>query len=128
MAYPWPGFGTFQFTKYERPAYNADTGWKPSISTARNRALGALTDSVVTMALGSLEREFSVMLSQSRMEELQALVGTTATFTGWTRPTPDSRPAYLESVVQDAEILRTSNKAGEQTDERRNVRVSLTSQ
>lgn len=129
MAYPWPGFGSFLFNADERPAHDDDTDWVVNITAAKNRALGALTDSITLLSLGSKTREFSVYLTSDRLVTLQALVGQTATFCDWKRPTPDSRQAFLESVQQDAVVMRTSNSRGLSTsDQRRKVRIALTSQ
>ncbi len=129
MAYPWPGFGTFQFNADERPSNVDDSGWVVAVTAAKGRALGALSDSVTLMALGSRTRDLSVYMTADRLASLQALVGTTATFCDWGRPTPDTRQAYLDSVTQGDEVLRVSNFRGLQaTDQRRKVRVSLTSQ
>ncbi len=129
MAYPWPSFGTFLFNATERPAVEEDTGWVVNISASKSRALGALTDSITLTALGSRQRDFSIYLAEDRLLEFLALVGTTAAFCDWTRPTPDNRQAFLDSAVQSSEILRVSNFRGLSTsDQRRKVRVSLTSQ
>lgn len=129
MPYPWPSFGSFQFNASERPPIDGDTGWVVGITAQKGRALGALTDSVTVMALGSRTRNLEIYLAEDRLAELQALVGTTAAFCDWTRPTPDSRQAFLESVEQGNELIRVGNFRGlSQSDQRRKVRVSLTSQ
>lgn len=130
MAYPWPSFGTFQFNASEKPPIEGgDTGWLVSITAARGRALGALTDSITVMAVGSQTRTLELYLAPDRLAALQALVGTTAEFCDWTRPTPDSRQAFLDSVEQDRDWIRVGNFRGlSLTDQRRKVRVSLTSQ
>lgn len=129
MPYPWPSFGTFQFNATEKPSIDDDSGWVVSITTAKTRALGALTDSITLVALGSRSRSFSIYMAEDRLAALQALVGTSAAFCDWTRPTPDSRQAFLDAVEQGDSIIRVGNSRGlSQSDQRRKVRVSLTSQ
>jgi hypothetical protein len=100
MAYPWASFGAFLFQKEERPLHGSDSGWNRSPSVSRSRPLGASTDDIVALAIGSAERSFECHLTPSRFATLQALVNTTGTFVDWDRPTPDSRSAYLQRVTQ----------------------------
>lgn len=133
MAYPWPSFSTFQWSKAEAPVYGSDTGWQVVPSYARNKVLGGLADSVVMLARGSLERRFACYLSEPRFAQLQALIGVGDTFCDWTRPTPDSRPAVL--MAADAgETVQTGNSDGQKDADnraltrRRRVEVTFVSQ
>lgn len=129
MAYPWPSFGTFLFNAGEKPALDGDSGWVVNITSAKGRALGALSDSVTVMALGSKTRTLEIYLAEDRLLALQAFVGTTASFCDWTRPTPDSRQAFLDSVEQGTDVIRVGNFRGLNTSaERRKVRILLTTQ
>lgn len=101
MSYPFAGLGSFLFDRDEHPIFSSDMGWnraRPSID--RQRPLGSATDSIVTIALGSAERSFSMYLSPDRAVELEQMVNTTADFTDWTRPEPDTRQAFLASVIR----------------------------
>lgn len=100
MAYPWAGFGTFLFQRDEQPIFGTDTSWggrQPSY--AQSRPLGSAIDSIVTMAIGSAQRQFECHLSPDRFDVLEALVNTSALFTDWKRPTPDSRNAVLMTLI-----------------------------
>ncbi len=100
MSYPWPSFGGFHFQKNERPIPKSDSGWNVVLSVTEQRPLGTATSSIVVMAVGSQRRRFECYLSPNRFATLQALLNTTAAFTDWDRPTPNSRQAFLRSVVQ----------------------------
>jgi hypothetical protein len=129
MPYPWPSFGTFQFNATEKPSIEDDSGWVVSITAAKGRALGAVSDSITVMALGSRTRNFSIYLAEDRLAQLQALIGSVAAFCDWSRPTPDSRNAFLDTVEQGDAIIRVGNSRGlSLSDQRRKVRVTLTSQ
>lgn len=133
MAYPWPSFSTFQWTKAESAVYGTDTGWQLAPSFARNKVLGGVADSVIVLARGSMERSFTCYLSEPRLAELQALVGIADTFCDWTRPTPDSRAAVLMSAAA-GETVQTANRDGQKDADgrpilrRRAVQVSFISQ
>lgn len=110
MAYPFAGFGAFLFEDSERPLVDTDTGWTLEPTIARSRPLGSTRDNLRTMAIGSAERGFELRMEENRFATLQAMMNTTATFTDWTRPTPDSRTAFLARVNvvgYVASILRT---------------------
>ncbi|KKL78763.1 hypothetical protein LCGC14_2021590 [marine sediment metagenome] len=100
MSYPWPSFGAFHFKKSELPIMRTDSGWNAILSATEQRPLGTATSSIVVMAVGSQRRRFECYLAPDRFATLQALLNTTATFTDWDRPTPNSRQAFLRSVVQ----------------------------
>ena len=101
MSYPFSGFGTFLFDREEQPVFGSDLGWnRPSPSVERSRPLGSSTDSIVTLAIGSAERSFEMYLSPQRVRDLEARVTTTGLLTDWERPDPDSRQAFLVSVVR----------------------------
>lgn len=126
MAYPWPGFGSILFARDEIPIFGTDMGWQRLPSIDRARPLGSATDSIVTTAAGSATRSFEVYLSPTRLAALEALVNTTATFTDWGRPTPDSRSAFLFTLL-NLERLAVKCHDGV-TRQRFRVRVELISQ
>jgi len=130
MAYPWPSFGSFTFQADEKPPIEGgDTGWVVGITSSSNRALGAISDSITVLAIGSRTRQIMIYMAADRLAALQALVGTIDAFCDWTRPTPDARQAFLNSVEQEVDILKTTNFRGLNTsNERRRVRIALTSQ
>lgn len=123
MAYPWPGFGTFVFTREERPIHGSDTGWQrdhPNYDVAM--PLGSSRDSVVLIAVGSARRSFECYLSPTRYTALEALLTTSAVFTDWSQPTPDSRQAVLMalSAIDQYVTMRCSDGVT-----RRRVQASL---
>ena len=126
MPYPWPSFGSFLFARDETPIWGSDQGWRRSPTYARRRPLGSATDSVLTLAIGSADRSFELYLSPSRLAILEALVNTSALFTDWERPTPDSRTALL-SLVEPLEWLAVACTDGT-TQKRVRVNVVLVSQ
>jgi hypothetical protein len=107
VAYPWAGFGTFQFSRDEQPIFGSDTGWaRPQPSYSQSRPLGSATDSIVTLAMGSAVRSYEVYLTPTRFTALEALVNTRGLHTDWNRPTPDSRQAFLASLIpQDQNVM-----------------------
>ena len=133
MAYPWPSFSTFQWARAESPVYGTDTGWKSGPSFGRNKVLGGLSDSVIVLARGSMERSFTCYLSEPRFALLQALIGQSGTFCDWTRPTPDARAAVLMSA-DAGETVETDNRDGQKDADnrpltrRRAVNVTFISQ
>lgn len=127
MPYPWFSFGNFLFEREETPLLGSDTGWAISPSIARARALGSTTDSVLTVALGSMDRSFDLLLSPARYAALQALAGTTAVLTDWKRPTPDTRNAVLSGVVLSSEEIMVRCHDGTRQLKRR-VTLSFISQ
>lgn len=132
MPFPWPSFGGFRFLGVnERPIFRTDRGWNISITTSRQRPLGTATDSIVTLAIGSASRSFELYLTPARFATLQALVNTTALFTDWDRPDPDSRQAFLASVMQlDRTPVKVCDSNGNPTrfPNRVRARVELISQ
>lgn len=128
MPYPWPSFGTFYFGRRERAIHTTDSGWGRNISVSQQRPLGTAIDSVVALAVGSAVRTFECYLTPTRFAVLEALVNTTALFTDWDRPTPDSRSAYLRrlSPVNRSGVL-VCNDDGETPNSVR-ARVELVSQ
>lgn len=100
MAYPWASFGSFLFARDEQPLFRTDSGWNRAPTVNRARPLGSATDSIVTLAVGSAVRSLEVYLSPSRFTALEALVNTSATFTDWERPTPNTGSAFLRRVRQ----------------------------
>ena len=126
MSFPWSGFASFLFTREEIPIFGTDMGWQRLPSIDRTRPLGSATDSIVTTAAGSATRSFEIYLSPTRLAALEALVNTTATFTDWERPTPDSRSAFLRALLN---LERLAVKCNDGTTRQRfRVRVELISQ
>lgn len=104
--YPWPSFGGFLMKREEHIIYGTDTGWVLTPNYQRTRPLGTSTDVIITLSIGSKERSFEVNLSLARYNQLEAMVNTTALFTDWNRPIPDSRQAFLASVSPvDPEVV-----------------------
>lgn len=128
MPYPWPSFGSFRFAKDERVVFDTDNGWLRQPSISEQRPLGSATSSIVTLAIGSARRTFECRLTPARFAALEALVNTTALFTDWDRPTPDSRQAFLRSVtpLDRSEVLVCRNDGSTPNTVR--VRVELISQ
>lgn len=133
MAYPWPSFLTFQWTRAEAPAYGSDTGWRLAPSYARNKVLGGIADSIIVLSRGSMDRSFTCYLSEPRLAQLQALVGQAGTFCDWTRPTPEARAVVLMSA-DAGETVETQNRDGQKDADnrpltrRRAVEVTFVSQ
>lgn len=100
MAFPFPSFGSFLFTRDEASLWDSDSFWNRSPSYARSRPLGSNSDNSVLMAIGSAERSFECYLSPSRFTTLEALVGTVGSFTDWDRPVPTTRNALLSRIEQ----------------------------
>lgn len=126
MAYPFAGFGSFLFQRDEWPLPDTDIGWNRSSSINRSRPLGASTDDIVALAIGSAERSLECHLSPARFASLEALVNTTNTFTDWSRPTPDSRSAYLAKVTQLSWVAALCSDGS--TERKIRTRVELVSQ
>lgn len=98
--YPWPSFGGFQFHRDETAVYGTDTGWNIAPNYSRQRPLGSAIDAITTLSIGSAERSFEAYLTPERFQILFSMINTKAVFTDWTRPTPDSRNAFLSDVTQ----------------------------
>lgn len=96
--YPWPSFGGFLFKREEHILYGTDSGWVLTPSYQRAKPLGTATDVITTLSIGSRERTFEVNLSLARYTQLEAMINTTALFTDWNRPTPDSRQSFLSGI------------------------------
>ena len=98
MSYPWPSFGSFLFTREEQPIFGSDTGWGRELVVARAALLGAVGDSAIITGVRAAVRSFEAHLSPQRFTALEALLGTSATFTDWQSPDPDTRAALLTGV------------------------------
>lgn len=126
MAYPFAGFGSFLFQRDEWPLPGTDTGWNRSPSISRSRPLGAATDDIVALAIGSAERNFECHVTPARFAALEALVNTSGAFIDWGRPTPDSRTAYLQRLTQLGSVAAICEDG--QTRRKVRVRLELVSQ
>lgn len=127
MAYPWPSFEDFLFTREEQPIFGSDTGWQRDPSYARSRPLGSNIDSIVTLAIGSAIRSWECYLSPSRFTVLEALVNYSGTLTDWANPTPDSRGAFLLRVTPIDQYVSVTCSDGT-TQQRVRTRVEFISQ
>lgn len=131
MAFPWPSFGSFQFHRSlgEVAIPDTDAGWQLQPTFQNERAIGAMTNVVTLMSYGSQERTFEILLTQDRLIQLQALVGTVGTFTDW--PTagrnPDVRQAVLMGALPQGGLVRVAN-CQDADKWRRRVQVTLLSQ
>ena len=126
MTYPFAGFGAFLFQREEWPIFGTDSGWNREPSIDQSRPLGSARDSIVTLAIGSAIRSFECWLSPARYVVLAALINTTAVFTDWDRPMPNTGSAFLKNVSQigwGAVDCRNGN-----TQKRIRVRVELIGQ
>jgi len=126
MPYPWPSFGSFYFNREEWPIYGTDTNWNTKLTQARSRPLGTATDSVVTLAVGSLSRSFECYLSPTRFSSLRALLNTTEAFVDWQRPTPGNQEALLSGITRLGSVRMKCSDGT--TRERIRTRVELISQ
>lgn len=128
MPYPWPSFGSFRFSREERAIFDTDEGWERQPAISQQRPLGSAIDSIVTLAIGSASRTFECRLTPARFTALEALLTTTALFTDWDRPTPDSRQAFLRAVtpLDRTDVLICRNDGSTPNTVR--VRVELISQ
>lgn len=120
--YPWPSFGSFLFKREESAHFETDAGWVLSPSYAQQRPIGSTTDYILATAIGSANRTFEITITYARFLELQQLLNTTATFTDWLRPQPDSRSAFLYEVTP---LEQVSNVA---LVRKLRVRITLVSQ
>lgn len=128
MSYPWPSFSTdFLFQRDEQPIFGTDTGWARAPSYSRSRPLGSATDSIVVLAIGSAIRSFECYLSPDRFDTLEGYINTSASFTDWERPTPDSRDAFLLQITPLDPDVRVVCSDGV-TRKRIRTRVDLVSQ
>lgn len=125
--YPWPSFGAFVFKREEAILWGSDVGWILAPSFAQNRPIGATRDNVLAISIGSRVRTFEINLEPDRQVAFEALLNTTALFTDWERPTPDSRLAYLSDVTPVDKFFHITRPGGTRTIARR-FRISLISQ
>lgn len=125
--YPWPSFGTFVFTREEAILWGTDVGWVLAPSIAQNRAIGATRDNILATSIGSRTRSFEINLKPDRQAELESFLNTTALFTDWERPTPDSRQAFLLEVTPTDKFFTSNRLTGRPAIARR-FRISLVSQ
>lgn len=122
MGYPWPSFGTFQFKREESAHFETDAGWVLAPSFVQQRPIGSTVDNVFAVSIGSATRSFEITLTRTRFLELQQFLNTTAVFTDWNRPQPDTREAFLSEVTP---LEQVSNVA---LVRKLRVRISLVSQ
>lgn len=98
MAYPWASFGSFLFKQSESPLMGTDKGWVLKPTLARSRPLGSSKDDIVTLAIGSMERDYECLMEVDRFNALRALINTTSVFTDFDRPLPGQQNAFLINV------------------------------
>lgn len=125
MAYPFPSFGDFLFLTEETPSWNNDTGWQPVSSVATTAVLGGTTASPIMLGV-VFERSFEIILTPDRLRELQAMIGLRADFCDWDQPVPNARPAFLNDVAHQEEVLASKLRGDPLTRRRHRVRVELT--
>lgn len=111
MPYPWPSFGGFVFRREEHIIWGTDVGWAESPSYSRQRPFGSETDSIISLAIGSAERQFEINLTPTRMAALRLMLNARALLTDWARPTPDSRMAFLTEITPLEEVISFSREA-----------------
>jgi hypothetical protein len=124
--YPWASIGGFLFKRSESPVYGTDIGWIQTPIYVRQTPLGSGGDTIVTTALGSMERGFEIYIADDRFAILKAMANAAYLFTDWTKPTPDSRQAFLSSVVQQ-DIGMHGTPDGNRTYKVSRVKISLLS-
>lgn len=91
------GFGTFTLGTTEQPQYGSYSGWVRKPKYFRQTPLGAAIDVVQLLGAASRSLTFELVLTLTRFQTLEALVGTTAT---WTDPVDDTaRSAMLLTAV-----------------------------
>lgn len=108
MPYPWASFSGFFFHREETAIYGTDIGWVKTPSYSRQRPLGTATDVITTLSIGSAERTFELHLTPARYTALESLLNSQGLFTDWTRPTPDSRQAFLAEVSPLGDVISYS--------------------
>jgi len=127
--FPWPSFGTFQFTREESALDGIGGVWNYQSNESRSLALGGITDNVILLGISSGQREFQCYLSPDRLISLRALLYTTAAFTEWRTGKsvqPDSRNCRLDTV-EAGDSIAVRCKDGS-TERRIFTTVKLTSQ
>lgn len=123
--YPWPSFGGFQFKPTEHEIWATDVGWVRTPSYSRDRPLGSDTDVIIALSIGSADRSFELILTPARFDALEQLMNTTAIFTDWGRPIPDSRLAFLTEVSAIEDVISYSRDGT--AIRKRRTRVALAS-
>ena len=126
MAYPFAGFSSFLFQRDEMPTDSVGGQWNVGPNYQKSRPLGATRDSILTVAVGSAVRSFECYMFPARYATLRALINTAGLFTDWTRPTPDSRQAFLDNAEDLGSVAVLCDDGTTQRKIR--VRVTLTSQ
>lgn len=124
MSYPWPSIGTFIFTREETALDGLGGQWSDAPSEARSRAAGAVTDTIVLLAIGSPTREFACMLAPERFAELRGHLYASVAFTDWERPVPNARQVRLDAVVNEGSVAVLCSDG--QTRRRIRTRIRLT--
>lgn len=97
-------FGSFTFAFGEEPIWPTHPLWRRRPTYSRKRPLGSGVDVVRTMALGSYETGFEVMLTPDRFNTLLAFLNTVATFIDWDSPVGNSRSALM-TVCEPVEMI-----------------------
>lgn len=93
------------FRSHEHAIWGTDAGWTRLPSYARQRILGSSSDVITTLAIGSAERSFEVVLTPDRFNSLELLLSTKGLLTDWSNPTPDSRMAVLTEIVAIEDVI-----------------------
>lgn len=106
--YPWPSFGGFLFIKEEHAVWGTDAGWTRVANFQRSSPLGADSDVLTALNISSYDRSFEIYLTPERFDDLEALMNSTAEFTDWSRPIPDSRTAVLVEVSAIEDVISSS--------------------
>jgi hypothetical protein len=97
-SYPFASFGTFKFKRSEFAIMGSDRGWVLTPTLARSRPLGSTADDIVTLAVGSMNRDYECNMEFDRFNSLRALINTTGVFTDFDRPSPVQQQAFLLNV------------------------------
>lgn len=100
--YPYPSFGGYQFHRDEH--FYSDTNWVKTPAYQRQRPLGSATDVAIALSIGSAERSFELYLTPARFAQIEGMLNTSALFTDWGRPVPDSRQAFLTEVTSSQDV------------------------
>lgn len=125
MPSPWASFGGFLFQRSEHIIWGTDAGWVRTPSYSRQRPFGSATDAITTIAIGSAERTFEIILTPSRFDSLEMLMNSKALFTDWGQP-PDSRVAFLTEVTPVEDVVSYAPNVTYATRKRR-TRITLIS-
>lgn len=108
--YPWASFGEMKFRREETAQWETDAGWVMTPTYMQQKILGSMVDYIVATGIGSATRTFEMILEPDRYELLRSKLNTTAQFTDWTRPLPDSRMAFLSEVTLMTNIFHFDSK------------------